>query len=72
MSPFEYWYKNNNVLRKGLAIAFKNNIDALKNCSKLRDDCKYLFEEGDFLEKTVVITLLRALNLLKVKCYGNN
>jgi asparagine synthase (glutamine-hydrolysing) len=68
MNPFEYWYKNNNVLRKGLVLAFKNNIDLLKNCSELRDDCKYLFEEGDFLEKTVVITLLKALNFLKVKC----
>jgi hypothetical protein len=51
MNPFEYWYKSNITLRKGLILAFKYNIDALKNCSRLRDDCEYLFEEGDFLKK---------------------
>jgi hypothetical protein len=52
MNHFEYWYKSNITLRKGLILAFKYNIYALKNCSRLRDDCEYLFEEGDFHEKT--------------------
>jgi asparagine synthase (glutamine-hydrolysing) len=68
MNPFEYWYKNNIALRKGLTLAFRDNIDMLKNCSRLRDDCRYLFKEGDFLEKTAVITLLKALRLLQINC----
>jgi hypothetical protein len=34
MNPFDYWYKRNIVLRKGLAITFKNKIDALKNATR--------------------------------------
>jgi asparagine synthase (glutamine-hydrolysing) len=68
MNPFEYWYKSNITLRKGLTSTFENNIDVLKNCDRLRDDCEYLFKEGDFLEKTTVITLIKALKLLRISC----
>jgi len=68
MNPFEYWYKRNSILRKSLTLAFTDNIDALKNCNKLRNDCEYLFKEGDFPEKTTAITLLRALKLLQINC----
>ena len=68
MNPFEHWYRKNNILKKGLNLLFKSNIDALEDSSGLRNDCEYLFEEGDFLEKTTVITLLKALKHLQVSC----
>jgi hypothetical protein len=41
-------------------------MDVLKYHSALRDDCKYLFEEGDFLEKAALVTLIKALKILQV------
>jgi hypothetical protein len=61
MNPVNYWYKRNTTLRKKLTLTFENNMDVLKYHSALRDDCKYLFEEGDFLEKATVTTLVKAL-----------
>jgi hypothetical protein len=66
MNPFDYWYKRNTTLRKKLTLTFENNMDVLKHHSALRDDCKYLFEEGDFLEKAAVVTLIKALKILQV------
>ena len=66
MNPFEYWYKKNNALKRGLTLAFKDSISMLNDDSKLKDECQYVFEEGNFLEKTAVITLLKALKLFRI------
>jgi asparagine synthase (glutamine-hydrolysing) len=66
MNPFEYWYKKNNILRRGLSSAFKDCIRILNDEGKLKDDCQYLYEKGNFLEKTAVVTLLKALKLFQI------
>jgi hypothetical protein len=64
MNPVNYWYKRNTTLRK-ITLTFEDNMGVLKCHSALRDDCKHLFEEGGFLEKVTVATLVKALKIFK-------
>ncbi|MEM1573887.1 MAG: hypothetical protein QXY96_05340 [Candidatus Methanomethylicaceae archaeon] len=66
MNPFDYYYRKNLFLKKGYYNIFNNNINLLKNHSRLMDDCKILFSEGNFFEKAAVITLLKAIEILKL------
>ncbi len=67
MNPTEYWWKTNKALREKINSIFEENIKILKNYPDLLKDCNYLFKEGSFMEKTQVITLLKAIGLLNLK-----
>ncbi len=64
MNPTEYWWKTNKLLRKKINAIFEENIKVLKNQPTLFEDSYYLFNKGSFMEKTQVITLLKAIKLL--------
>lgn len=64
MNPFEYWYRKNSFLRRGIEKAFSSNINSLETHSELKDDCVNVFERGNFYEKAAVVTLLKALGIL--------
>jgi asparagine synthase (glutamine-hydrolysing) len=66
MNPFEYWWNTNKTLQKEINSIFKKNIQILENYSELLEDSNYLFKEGSLLEKTQVITLLKAIKLLGI------
>jgi len=59
MNPMDYWYNNNDDLRKFMVNTYNENIHLLKD-DELRNDCQRLFNEGNTIEKTQVLTLLAA------------
>lgn len=67
MNPMDYWWKNNMSLQNNIKFIFKENIKLLETHPVLLDDSNYLFEKGTFLEKTQVITLLKAIELLDLE-----
>lgn len=67
MNPMEYWWRKNITLQKQICSVFKKNIRNLKNYPGLLDDSNYLFKEGTLLEKTQVLTLLKAIDVLDLK-----
>ncbi len=67
MNPMEYWWKKNKGLQKKVYSIFEENIQTLKDYPELLDDCNYLFKEGSLLEKTQVLTLLKAVELLDIE-----
>jgi len=58
MNPFEYWYKKNDDLRKFTKNFFDENISVLDSYQELKNDCEVLFKNGNFIEKSMVLTLL--------------
>ncbi len=66
MNPFEYWFKTNNKLREYIYNTYKENIGLIMN-KELRDDVEYLFNNGNFIEKSMVLTLLKSVRIFKVK-----
>jgi asparagine synthase (glutamine-hydrolysing) len=67
MNPFYYWYKVNTSLRKKLNEYFMENIELLDCYKELKKDASSLFEQGNVLEKTQVITLLATIKLYGLK-----
>lgn len=67
MNPFDHWWKSNEELRERINASFKENIDAVKGNPELFLDCIQLFETGSLLEKTQVITLIRAIKIFNIK-----
>ncbi len=63
MNPFEYWYNSNSNLRNFISDYFENHIDLLMNHSSLKKDVEFLFNKGNFSEKTQVLTLLAAMKM---------
>jgi asparagine synthase (glutamine-hydrolysing) len=64
MNPTEYWFKTNGRLVESLNNYFLNHIEALKYNAELYKDATLLFTKGTPDEKTQVLTLLAALQLL--------
>jgi len=63
MNPFEYWFNSNLNLRNFISNYFENHIDLLIDNSSLKKDVEFLFNKGNFLEKTQVLTLLAAMKM---------
>ena len=63
MNPFEYWYKKNDDLRKFTKKFFNENISVLDPHQELKNDCEILFNNGNFIEKSMVLTLLETSKL---------
>lgn len=67
MNPTEYWWRTNEALREKINSIFKENMEVLGKYPDLLKDSNYLFKEGSFLEKTQVITLIKAVDLLNLR-----
>ena len=63
MNPFDEWYKNNSKLKNIFDNYYSGNIERLSKYEELKQDCKYLYETGNTVEKCQVITLLSVLKL---------
>lgn len=63
MNPYQYWYANNNDLRKSLDTYFDDHISLLDGCPELQGDCIQLYRGKQMTEKFQVISLLSALKL---------
>jgi len=67
MVPFEYWFKTNKQLVESLNGYFQSYIETLAGAPELYKDATVLFKTGTPLEKTQVLTLLAAVQLLGLK-----
>jgi len=67
MNPLDYWFNNNNDLKGFILNTYRENIPLLKD-EELNKDCQLLFNEGNTIEKTQVLTLLVAYK----KYFGDN
>lgn len=63
MNPMDYWYENDSDVRKYLETMYRERIDSTVLPKELRADMKRLFAEGNFTEKSQVLTVLSAIYL---------
>lgn len=66
MNPYDYWFNNNNDVVLFFENSFKNQINCINN-SELNKDVSFLFETGNTIEKSMVLTLLSAIKKLNLK-----
>ena len=66
MNPFEAWYRSNPSLREFLGSEFRENIGKLDINPEIKDDCITQFKQGNTIQKTQVLTLLRAVDILSL------
>jgi len=64
MNPMDYWFKTNGQLVEIFNNYFLSHIEALRPNAELHKDATLLFKQGTPDEKTQVLTLLAALQLL--------
>ena len=64
MNPFDLWYKTNMDIKDSINSYFEENIDLLRHYGDLFDDTRYLFLEGNTLEKTLTLSLLASVKFL--------
>tara|TARA_R110001592_G_scaffold333909_1_gene617993 strand:- start:53 stop:1705 length:1653 start_codon:yes stop_codon:yes gene_type:complete len=65
MNPYDYWYNNNKYVASFFENHFQNNIDCIENI-ELNNDASSLFENGNTIEKSMVITLLSVIKKLNL------
>ena len=63
MNPLDYWYNNNDDLKKFIDNYYKENLDLIKN-EKIKGYCIKLFENYSVSEKNQVISLLSSLKMI--------
>ncbi|MCD4657385.1 MAG: hypothetical protein K8S87_07550 [Planctomycetes bacterium] len=66
MIPIEAWYRNNPSLREFLDKEFHANIGNLDKYPEIKNDCISQFKQGNTIQKTQVLTLLRAVDILSL------
>ena len=64
MNPLDLWYKNNTDLRGEFQKRRGMIEERLSSRPGLAEDCARLFDEGSFLEKAQVLTLVAAVTRL--------
>jgi asparagine synthase (glutamine-hydrolysing) len=69
MNPTEYWWKTNKNLQDTMYQNFNENFDTLKSYPDLYEDSSYLFNKGSLIEKTQVLTVMKAMRSLNI--YSN-
>ncbi len=62
MNPLDYWLEENKALAQTFETYFEKNIKLVED-EELRNDCKWLFEKGNWGERIQVLTLLSAIKL---------
>lgn len=63
MNPMDYWYKNDNDVRQFLETMYRERMESVVLSVELRSDMERLFAEGNFTEKSQVLTVLSAVYL---------
>lgn len=63
MNPMDYWYNNNEQIRTYLNEMYKTRIGSKVLPQELSSDMKMLFETGNFIDKSLVLTVLSAVHL---------
>ena len=66
MNPLDYWYKNNKDLTFFYNSYYASGIRRIED-SKLKEDFDFMFREGTFFEKSVVISVLEFIKQHDIK-----
>ena len=66
MTPYDYWYQNNPKIGEFMTKVFNEKICHLDGNKELQRDASELFLNGNAVEKTLVMTLLGAIEQLKI------
>ena len=64
MNPFDYWYDNNQKLKGFMDDYFQSNKECLKNYEQLYKDINFLYNSGNTIEKTLVLSLIGSYKYL--------
>lgn len=64
MNPIDYWYANNPEVKQFMDQYFNDEIQWLNQYLDIKADCQFLYEAGNGVEKTQVLTLLAAVKYL--------
>lgn len=67
MNPLDYWYNNNQNLKKYLDNYFHQNIGLLEFEQSLKKDCSEMYIHNAFIEKNQVLTLLSIIKIFALK-----
>ncbi|MCD7726145.1 MAG: hypothetical protein LUI12_11465 [Clostridiales bacterium] len=68
MNPMDYWYHNNTSIRNYLDKMYEDRIGSRVFGQELAADMKKLYETGNFIDKSLVLTVLSAVHLY----FGDN
>lgn len=63
MNPLAYWYKTNNDVKIYMDNYYNENISGLKFDKDLYQDCVKRYEQGNYIGKAKVLTLLATLKI---------
>lgn len=66
MTPLDYWYQKNSTIRNFYNQFFHQNIDRI-NDESLKKDLILMFENGNVIEKSLVLTVLEFIKNYKIK-----
>lgn len=66
MNPTDNWWKANKSLQDYINRSFQEDIDIMNDNPNLHDDLSALFNKGNLIEKTQVLTLLKAVRSLQI------
>jgi len=66
MNPYDYWYNNNPEIVAFFDSNYKKHIDLITD-NALNENTRFLFEKGNTIEKSLVLTLVHAINKYNLK-----
>lgn len=66
MNPYDYWYNNNPEIVKFFDSNYNKYIGLITD-KALSKNARFLFEEGNTIEKSLVLTLTHAINKFNLK-----
>jgi len=67
MTPYDFWYQQNNEIKRFMNHHFENKINLLNPNPTLKKDASTLFLEGNTIEKSLVLTLLTAIQKYELR-----
>ncbi len=67
MTPYQYWYENDPDMQRFMQTVFDQEIAKVEGDPELWKDANFLFKSGNAIEKTLVMTLLGAVELLNIR-----
>ena len=67
MTPYDYWYQHNKIFKRFVLKNFEQKIGLLHPNPTLKKDTTTLFNEGNVLEKSLVLTLLSAIQKYQLR-----
>lgn len=63
MNPMDYWYGREEKVRTYLDSMYEERIESAVLPGEIADDMRRLYKEGNFMEKSLVLTVLSAVHL---------